>query len=188
MKIKWGYAIGLCLMAACGGKLDAGSTDESGGTGASGAGGSDSSEGTDGGTSSRSPDAGGWTSQPNGQVDGGPQFLGIACGSDTCNATKEQCCADTDVDAPRNPFACVPRGSCNANWLALSCVDESSCNAGEVCCAMSQPNDSTISYSMCATTCPLPAVQLCTFADECPNGEACANESFAQTFSLSTCE
>jgi len=137
------------VFAACGGSVDSGGvTDVDTGTG-----GSDVSI-VEGGS-----DAGTDTSLPPTETGGGT----VKCGSETCNAATQECCAGT------SGLKCLDKGKCGGGTV-VPCSDPSSCPGGEVCCAQ---RDGFSLKVACQATCTGGGFTLCSSDTDCKSPDKC---------------
>jgi hypothetical protein len=87
---------------------------------------------------------------------------GIKCGSATCNAATQDCCASLSGQT------CVAKGTCSGG-ATIACTDSSACKAGEVCCASGGLGGGG---AKCATTCTM-GIVLCATDAECKAPQKC---------------
>jgi hypothetical protein len=95
---------------------------------------------------------------------------GIACGTMTCDATAEVCCATTG--AMGLEYACIDAGD-SCGGTVLECDGPEDCGMDEVCCATYGAGTAS---SSCETTCT--GVRLCQVKDDCPANQNCCSSQF----------
>lgn len=145
-------------------------TGASGGTGPIGEGGFDGGGTATGGTGGSGVAGSGMAGSPS-----GPQ---VSCGADSCDTSKEFCCAGL------GGFGCLPKGS-ECGGAVLTCSQGGDCPGNTVCCL--KVIGDVGGESQCKASCvnmrgPGRERQLCSRDDECP-----FDHCRATVFGLSWC-
>ncbi|MEO8878165.1 MAG: hypothetical protein ABI461_21410 [Polyangiaceae bacterium] len=167
--------VAIGFVVACGGKIAPVDGDNSSTNSTkpapSGSSGSGSGSSGSGGTGSGSGGSTGSGGSSGGST--GTTSTTIACGTASCDATKEECCVDIGAGGGggggTGGEACTAIGKCTG--FALSCTDASNCGSGQVCCATQNGQSAS---ATCAATCGAggggQSVQLCASDKECGDG------------------